>query len=267
MARLYERDYMEIYACEIQEKNKIEQEVNGEYKNKFAKINCFRKYPKAIRHSESLFPNNYMDIMLLEEKDQLADECNKFEELLNDTTTTELRVKRFIQDNGYYHIPASIFSIFCFGHHEAVLFKEFQLGTSYKADYLLVGRGSGGWQFIYVEFENPYGSVVRKDGEWGEVIRSGLSQISDWKRYIGANYKAIEVEFQKQTNKTLPKEFTSFDPTRIHYVVVAGRRKDFDSHEKNRYLQRESEQTHNIKIIHYDNLLEYARDLIGKNSY
>lgn len=267
MAGLFERDYQIVEDCEIQEKIRIEAEANGKRKHIFGRKNCFLQYPKAIRHSKSLFPNNYMDIVLLEEAEKLEKQCNEFEELLNDTTTTELNIKRFIQDNKYYHIPASIFNRFSFGHHEAVLFKEFQLGTSYKADYVLAGRASGGWQFIYVEFEKPYGSITLKDGGWGTTIRSGLNQIEDWKGYLEANYSSIKAEFEKHTNKPLPKEFTSFDSSRIHYVVVAGRRNDFDCHEKNRLLQRRVEQQQDIKIIHYDNLLDYARALIGKNSY
>ena len=267
MARLFERDYQIVYDSEIEERDRIEAEVNGNREHTFGKKNCFRKYPKAIRHSESLFPNNYMDIVLLEDVEELEKQCNEFEELLSDATITELNIKRFIQNNKYYHIPASIFKRFSFGHHEAVLFKEFQLGTSYKADYLLAGRASGGWQFIYVEFEKPYGSITIKDGGWGTTVRSGLSQIEDWKTYLEANYPTVKAEFEKHTNKPLPKEFTSFDSSRIHYVVVAGRRKDFDNNEKNRLLQRRIDQQQDIKIIHYDNLLDDARALIGENSY
>ena len=93
--------------------------------------------------------------MQLKEEEELRHQCDRFEELLNKRGITELDIKRYIQDNGYYHIPASIFEGYSFGHHEAVLFKEFQLGATYQADYLLAGKASGGWQFIFVEFENP----------------------------------------------------------------------------------------------------------------
>lgn len=214
----------------------------------------------------SLFPNNYMDILLLRDSTELEKQCNGFEVLLNDKNITELDIKRYIQSNGYYHIPSSIFLQYSFGHHEAVLFKEFQLGTSYKADYLLAGRASGGWQFIFVEFENPYGYVTLQNGTWGDVVRKGINQIDEWKTFIESNYSTIHAEFLKHTTQTLPDEFIRFDSSRMHYVVIAGRRDDFDN-PTIRLKQRRSEQETNIKILHYDNLLDDARRLIGAKSY
>lgn len=212
------------------------------------------------------FPNNYMDVLLLQDADELEKQCDGFEKLLNDTTITELNIKRYIQDNEFYHIPASIFAQYPFGHHEAALFKEFQLGTSYKADYLLAGRASGGWQFIFVEFENPYQNVTIQGGNWGETIRKGLNQIDDWKTFIESNYSTIYTEFQKYTTTTLPDEFVRFDSSRMNYVVVAGRRENFNN-PVSRLKQRRSEQENNIKILHYDNLLDDARRLIGARTY
>lgn len=266
MVGLFERDFTQLTAEELQEKEKIETENGKAFGGKYGKENCMHKYPKAVRHSLSLFPNNYMDIQLLKEKAELENQCDGFENLLNDTSITELDIKRYIQNNRYYHIPASIFCYYPFGHHEAALFKEFQLGTSYKADYLLAGRGSGGWQFIFVEFEKPYGFVTLADGSWGTTVRNGLNQIEDWKTFIESNYSTIYSEFEKYTKKDLPKDFVHFDSTRMHYVVVAGRRVDFDN-EKSRRLQRSLYTDSDIRLLHYDNLLDNARELIGARSY
>lgn len=77
-----------------------------------------------------------MDFMLLRDEKVLNAQCDGFEALLRDRSISELDIKRYIQNNKYYHIPASIFSNYTFGHHEAVLFKEFPLGTQYVVDYL-----------------------------------------------------------------------------------------------------------------------------------
>ena len=240
---------------ELKEKEEIDIKYKSPTERKYGKTNFFRDYSKAIRHNMSLFPNNYMDFVMLQDQMIIESQCDQFEELLNNTNITELDIKRFIQNNGYYHIPASIFSQYTFGHHEAVLFKEFQLGTSYKADYLLAGRASGGWQFAFVEFENPYGYVTLQNGTWGDVVRKGMNQIDDWKTYIESNYPSIHAEFLKYTNQTLPDEFVRFDSSRMHYVVVAGRRQDFDN-PVIRLKQRRSDLENNIKILHYDNLLD-----------
>ena len=186
--------------------------------------------------------------------------------MLRDRFISELDIKRYIQNNKYYHIPASIFSNYTFGHHEAVLFKEFPLGTQYVVDYLLAGRASGGWQFIFVEFENPYNNIVVKDGDWGMTVRKGLKQIRDWQAFIAANYAVLYEEFKKYTPKILTEEFFRYDPTRMHYAVVAGRRQDFDD-PAIRVLQRQLKKESDIKLLHYDNLLDDSRRLIGMSSY
>ena len=206
-----------------------------------------------------------MDFVELGQRDLLSAHCDEFEQLLGDEKITELDIKRFIQNNRYYHIPASIFLYYDFGHHEAALFKEFPLGTDYRADYLLAGKGSGGWQFIYVEFESPYGSVIKKDGNYGSVIHNGLNQVDDWEHFLGENYFPVTAEFEKRTNRELPKEFINYDSTRMHYVVVAGRREDFQG-EKPRYQQRKSS-GNNKRIIHYDNLLDRSKELVERNTY
>lgn len=267
MLGLYERDFTELTAEEISEKKKIDAEGSHVSGAKFGRKNFLFKYPEAVRRYMSLFPNNTMDIAQLKNIEVLQRQCDEFEEVLNNKEITELHIKRFIQDKKYYHIPASIFHRFSFGHHEAAIFKEFPLGTSYKADYLLAGRSSGGWQFIYAEFENPYKNVVLANGSLGDTVRKGINQIDDWKTYLEGNYSCIKAEFEKYTKCDLPREFTSFDSSRMHYVVVVGRRTDFQDRENARLLQRRTEQERNIIILHYDNLLDDARELIGANTY
>ena len=266
MLGLYDRDYTKLTVEETNEKERIDAEC-GCFSGATFHQNQFGKYSKAMRHYVTLFPNNYMDIAMLKKTEELKKQCDEFENLLEDKNITELDIKRFIQDNSYYHIPASIFDWYNFGHHEAALFKEFQLGTSYRADYLLVGHSSGGWEFIFVEFEKPYGGITLKSGDFGETIRKGLNQIYDWKTFIESNYATISTEFEKYVNpsESLPKEFTKYDSTRMHYVVIAGRRRDFSV--KAYSLKRRTERDQNIKIMHYDNLLDSARELIGRNTY
>lgn len=265
MAGLFQRDYFLLTQDEISKREALDIESRNAVSGHLGVQNPFRKYPKAVRHNLSLFPNNYLDIVELMDSEKLKSQCDGFSNLLDNQRITELDIKRYIQNNGYYHIPASIFSRFNFGHHEAVLFKEFQLGTSYKADYLLAGKASGGWQFIWVEFENPYRDIVIDDGDFGSTIRKGLNQIDDWKTFIGENYSTISAEFRKNTTKILPNEFYAFDLTRMHYVVVAGRRNDFN--EKTRRLQRRLLDERKIMLLHYDNILDDARTLIGAQSY
>lgn len=265
MNGLFNRDYLIITEEEAQEKIEIDK-ANTDYSDRRFPVmkGCFLQYPKAVRHNLSLFPNNYMDIKELQDDFGLSEQCDRFEQLLT-KHISELDIKRFIQDNKYYHLVASLFDGYCFGHHNAYVFKEFKLGTQFIADYVLVGKASSGHSFIFVEFENPYGNIIIGDGDFGDTIRKGINQINDWKNYIASNYSSISAEFKKYTTKQLPDEFYTYDATRFHYIVVGGRRKDFT--EKTRRLCRMQEQDGKIAIKHYDNLLETAQRIIGNLTY
>jgi hypothetical protein len=63
----------------------------------------------------------------------------------------------------------------------------------------------------------------------------------------------------------LPEEFYKLDKTRIKYVVVAGRRNDFNK--KLRRKKRKLADDKKIILMHYDNLLDCAIEAIGGNTY
>lgn len=267
---LYNRNYKELTEEDFEQWKAIEGEekFSKDGKKRLSRRrNSFRKLPKAVRHHKSLFPNNYLDFAeLKQEEDMLQKQVDGFEELLENPKTGENEILSYINE-GNYHIPASIMRLYRFGHHDGFLFKEFQLGVSHRADYLLIGRASGGHQFIFIEFESNKGNVIIDGGNFGEVIRKGVNQINDWKKWLNKNYPSLKEVFDKARNKSLalPDEFYELDTTRIHYVVVAGRREDFNN-EAN-FERRRVEKENDIKVLHYDNLIEVARDAIGENTY
>lgn len=263
MAGLYERDYSVLTDAEIAARDKLNESNN--FGNRHIKKAMYFEYSKAVRHYESLFANNFMDIVDLRDLQKLTDQCNLFLENINREDATELEIKRLIQNNGMYHIPASLISHYWFGHHSTYVFKEFKLGTSYTADYVLVGRASGGHQFIFIECESLYGRITIEDGSFGDAITKGIRQVNDWKAYIAANYSSLYEEFRKHTSKSLPEEFSRFDPTRFNYIVIAGRRTNFN--ERTYRLARQSEHDTNVAILHYDNWFDAAIEVIGKNTY
>lgn len=187
---LYERDYhLGLTETEEQQYEEItgrkfwEKRVSG-----FGRVNNFMAYPKAARMCKSLFPNNYLDVAELRDVERLEHANEEFLSLLDNTECTERSILNFIREKEYYHIIGSIIwglSI-NIGNHGAYLFPEFQLGSSYKADYLLLGKCSGGFEFIFVELESPYGNITLKDGQLGAEFRDGISQLEDWKRYIAS---------------------------------------------------------------------------------
>ena len=103
MKGLYDRDFTVLAPEEEQEKERIDAEENAARKTQFGRKNMFHYYPEAVRrYYASLFPNNFMDFMLLRDEKVLNAQCDGFEALLRDRSISELDIKRYIQNNKYY---------------------------------------------------------------------------------------------------------------------------------------------------------------------
>ena len=265
---LYKRDYIKSVPTK-QEMQLYEGILCTERKavgdRGFGKINHRRLYPAAVRHYNSLFPNNHIELFDFQNEGNMEQLNEEFCALIHDANTNERDVLRFINHRPAYHIIAGVFKYYNFGHHDAYVFPEFALGK-YIADYLLIGKSSGGYEFVFVELEHPIGSTSLKSGHEGEAFRKGTYQIYDWKAEIEAHFSASFVTITKYSNKSsLPKEFSEYDSSRFHYAVVAGLREDY---KEATYRDRRNKATQqNILTLHYDNLYDKACELETAQSF
>lgn len=269
--KLYDRDYFTITEYEIREWEKIknEEKVNIPDKNIHFHQSLYFKYPLAIRHYLSLFPNNHIDVFALNDfNEKYRNILDKFISLINNKETSERDILKFIKANEAYYIICSILrKNYNFGHHDLYLFPEFELPPDYKTDYLIAGSSTGGFEFVFVELENIYNNITLKDGSFGETIRKGLSQIEDWDTWLESNFSNLKLVFEKSSNKkdSIPREFIDFDKSRIHYCIIAGRREDYK--EKTYRLRRKYKSERDILILHYDNLVDYSKLVLEKHGY
>jgi hypothetical protein len=265
---LYKRDYSILTADEKSEWQFLKEKevIEGSGKLKIIR-SLFRQYPKAARHFESYFPNHYLDPVELSERERLTAQLNEFSEFLNSDNVSERKILNFINHDHRYFLIASILNYYHFGHHDAYLFPEFQIGNTYKADYLIVGLGSGGWEFIFIELEAPKGNITKQDGDTGDAFRKGLTQIENWDTWLDSNYLSLNETFTKykKNGKTLPEDFTKMDKSRFHFVIIAGRRDDFN--EKTYRIQRKKLKEGSIRLLHYDNIIDCAQKIIGAVTY
>ncbi|KYG74934.1 uncharacterized protein DUF4263 [Roseivirga ehrenbergii] len=223
--------------------------------------------PQAMYHYESLFPNNYLHPDSLDDKNELRKIEQEFKNLLN-SDISERKILNYINENKHYNLIASLFHAgYTFGHHGAYLFKEFEFPTTYKADYLLVGKNSNGYHFLFIELENPTGSITTNDGAFGLTIRKGIKQVKSWDKWIESNFHSLVLTFEKYRNPRidLPNEFRALNKTRISYAVIAGRRADFNdnTYDEKRNLFRKE----NIQVLHYDNLIDSFHLFQTTNNY
>ncbi|MGA3599584.1 Shedu anti-phage system protein SduA domain-containing protein [Lysinibacillus agricola] len=267
-------DYLQVSSEDLLEYEKIRDSellhptATGMLKD--VRVNKFHEYPKSVRHNNHLFPNNYLDIVELQQHDRIRKIARDFKNLLN-TNPNEQTVLNFINDNEYYIIIASLFTYYNFGHHEAYLFKEFSLNTQYRADYLLVGKGSGGYEFVFIELESPSNNPFKNKGtELSQYYQNGINQVKSWERFLEQQFSSLQPKFleAKQRDKNLRSEFINNDSSRRHYIVVAGRRKHYETNSDYTYsIRRQEEKNARIKLLHYDNMIDLTQNLIGKNTY
>jgi len=196
---MHSRDYRKLTAIENDEWERVKkEEVVGSIGTKELRKSLFSKYPKAARHYIKLFPNNYLDIVELKDVDSLHKTINDFTKLIQNKNTIERGILKYINHTPSFLIIGSLLKkYFNFGHHEAHVFREFPLGTTYKADYLLIGKSSSGWHFVFIELESPNGNVTVQNGELGTVFRKGLSQIEDWDEWLDSNFNLLQEYFLK----------------------------------------------------------------------
>ena len=264
---LYERDYKKGLTEEenAQYKTLLEKEKEGMI---IGRKNMYPDYPIAVHRYESLFPNNHVLLSDLKKEFDLQKQNLAFLDILNNSNSKERDILNFINHEHAYHIIASIFSCagLLVGHHNSnYLFPEFSLENGrFRADYLLIGKGSGGHEFVFVELEAPNGRTTLKSGDYGEATRKGNIQACDWQSSIEGEFTYFIRELNKaKGNQNLPDEFLKYDSTRFHYVIVTGRRIDY---KERTYLLRRKQEGGRINL-HYDNLYDAAETLLEANTF
>lgn len=181
-------------------------------------------------------------------------ESQQLLEVLNQATK-ENDVQSYIKSSEKWFIPASLFKDYDFGHHEAFLLPEKSLGAEYRVDYLLIGKNSGGYHFVFVEFEDvnvPY--KLLRSNEESSPVRKGLVQINDWKRWMDKNKEYF------LSNLGLPFKVFNISSWSIHYCLVVSRREKMDDIAREMREQKAFD-IPGLRIVSYDRLVDNVRRL------
>lgn len=216
-----------------------------------------------VLNTSSLFPNHFLNNYFREKIN--FETLTQFKTLIENAQNTERHMLNFLQYENAFIISYIMEHFTTFGHHEAYFFKEFQLPPTYQADFLLIGKNSHGYHFLFIELENIYDKITIQDGKFGETIRKGLNQIDDWKFWIERNFSSLRPLFMSYKNpqRDLPSEFIEFDSSRFHYAVIAGRRDDFTDVTKRKVREELSD---NIILTHYDKLIDGCEERLNLNA-
>lgn len=172
-----------------------------------------------------------------------------------DNAKKENDIQRYIKGNKKWFIPASLFEIYDFGHHEAYIVPEQMLGSKYRADYMLLGRNSQGYHIILVEFEDVNVNYkIKTSNTESESVRKGLTQIRDWRRWMDDNRSYF---IRSCGLERICRNIPSWG---INYCLVVGRRSRMDDI-ANQMRGQSQYDVPGLKIVSYDRLVDNVKRL------
>jgi hypothetical protein len=177
--------------------------------------------------------------------------------------------------------PHAIYWTLCrMGGHCRYVFREFPLGSSYVADFVLLNSYSGTWEVKFVELEPASTKVFTKSGVPAQRLGAAVKQVDDWCEYFERHREQVRADLVRwaRTKDLLgysegetPSNFSGnllSDPSTYllfsSYVFV-GRRQDLSSQEhthKARFSSR-----HNVEVATYDRILDLVRERYKNRPY
>lgn len=184
-------------------------------------------------------------------RNRLKEIETEFLALLNDKHP-EQHYQRYMEQNTVL-IPREF--VQNHGIHFDLVFRKISLGRDYTPDFFYLSKSSADWNLVFIEIEKPYSLYFKNhDNDLHPDFLAGLDQIARWRTWFESpgNFAAfidgtigpVRVPIGMRQNKC-----------HIKYVLVHGRRAEFEGSELRRGLirARESDDFH---IISFDSLVE-----------
>jgi hypothetical protein len=139
------------------------------------------------------------------------------------------------------------------GIHFQLVLRKVSFGADYKCDFLYLSKSSDHWNCVLVEIERPNSRFFKKSSnEYHPDFLKALQQIDTWKAWFldPANHKSFT-----DTTLGLIRTPLGRNPTQIKYVLVHGRRAEYQNSPTKRRLIVAKE-SNDLQIITFDSLVE-----------
>jgi hypothetical protein len=151
---------------------------------------------------------------------------------------------------------------------------EFRFGADYRADFVALGRFSGGFSIHLIELEPPDAQLFTRSGKPAKRLNEAISQVDSWRTFIDRHRDSVLHELSKHIrHHELIWSSNDCEPTnncgwplyhpraclQWYYHVVIGRRRRQSEEELERkafFLKH-----HGIHVMTYDRLVDAAKKL------
>ena len=143
------------------------------------------------------------------------------------------------------------------GVHLDVVFRKLSLAADYTTDFFYLSKSSVDWNCILIEIEKPQSKYFKDDAStnFHPDFHTALEQINRWRAWF--SNEPNRNGFVNGTISLLrgPGHWMWQNPCYIKYVLVHGRRTEFEGNEIRRRLISGQERD-DFHILSYDSLVE-----------
>jgi hypothetical protein len=133
-----------------------------------------------------------------------------------------------------------------------VVFRKIPLGNGYVTDFCFLSKSSADWNCVLIEIEKPQSRYFKKNSmKFHPDFQTALEQIDNWRAWFSNSSNK-----EGFVNGTLGQiRDGTHQPCDIKYVLVHGRRAEFEGNESRTSKIREKERE-DFQILSYDSLVE-----------
>ena len=181
---------------------------------------------------------------------------HEYEKILNSDVSNENDIQEYLEEHSQI-IPLPILE-----NHNLnmnVVISKLKLGNEFITDFAYLTKSSINWKLVLMELENPHKQIFKQGSriEFTAAFNNAIDQISSWKVYLREN----EIQILRQTAKL--RQPLETNPMNYGFVLIYGRRKEFEDSEKRRKFLAQKEIETGIKIMTYDSLITHYTNNVG----
>ena len=137
------------------------------------------------------------------------------------------------------------------GIHFSLVFKKLPLFDDYVTDFCYLTKSSVKWYCVLIELEKPSSKFFTNNNDFHRDFLRGINQIDRWKAWMNN-----EANKRAWLDKLAPIRTPLHDnPCEIKYVLVHGRRKEYEGNKLRTSLIHAKEDA-NFRITSFDSLAE-----------